>query len=125
MMESESIRQPALLAVSKAETSAQSHSPIPSAALAMPALSPAFLSQADSIDELSLELSHPAPKPATAQASLSRLLSLEGWWRARCKLPKAAVEPGQRNSSVASKNIGLSVTKHLPSVEAAFVLPMY
>ena len=71
-----------------------------------------------------MELSWPVSKPGIAQVSLLHLLSLEGWWRARCELPSAAVEPGQRNSSVASKNIGLSVAKHLPSVEAAPTLPI-
>ena len=123
MTESESIRQPALLAVSKAETSAQSHSPIPSAALAMPALSPAFLSQADSIDEPSMELSRPVSKPGIAQVSLPHLPSLEGWWRARCKPPNVVVEPKRCSGSVINRSFDSSATKHLPSAEAALALP--
>src|SRR6266550_2324504 len=124
MTESESIRQPALLAVSKAETSAQSHSPIPLAALAMPALSPAFLSQADSIDEPSMELSRPVSKPGIAQVSLPHLPSLEGWWRARCKPPNVVVEPKRCSDSVVNRSFDSSATKHLPSSEAASVLPI-
>ena len=123
MTESESKQQPELLAVSKAETSAQSHSPIPSAALAMPALSPAFLSQADSIDEPSMELSRPVSKPGIAQVSLPHLPSLEGWWRARCKPPNVVVEPKRRSDSVVNRSFDSSATKHLPSAEAALALP--
>src|SRR6266550_3590625 len=124
MTESESIRQPALLAVSKAEMSAQSHSPIPSAALAMPALLPAFLSQADSIDEPNMELSRPVSKPGIAQVSLPHLPSLEGWWRACCKPPNVVVEPKRCSGSVINRSFDSSATKHLPSSEAASVLPI-
>src|SRR6266576_6863555 len=63
MTESESIRQPALLAVNKAETSAQSHSPITSAALTPLAPLPAILSQADSFSKSSMRLDQLVLKP--------------------------------------------------------------
>src|SRR6266550_4737685 len=56
MTESESKRQPMLLAVSKIETSAYMHSPITSAALTPLAPLPAILSQADSFSESSMRL---------------------------------------------------------------------
>src|SRR6266550_42979 len=56
-------QQPEPLAVSKAETSAQSHSPIPSAALMPLTPLPAFLSQAMSINQLSLGLDWLLLKP--------------------------------------------------------------
>src|SRR6266576_2598433 len=56
-------RQPELLAVSKAETSAQSHSPIPSAALTPLAPLPAILSRAMSINQPSLGLDWLLLKP--------------------------------------------------------------
>ena len=68
-------RQPASLVVSKAEMSAHLHSPAPSVALTPLALSPVFLSQAN---------------------SLLCLLSLEEWWRARSK-PSEEVTLGGRH----------------------------
>ena len=56
-------RQPELLAVSKAETSAQSHSPIPSAAFTPLTPLPAFLSRAMSINQPSLGLDWLLLKP--------------------------------------------------------------
>ncbi len=56
-------QQPEPLAVSKAETSAQSHSPIPSVALTPLTPLPAFLSQAMSINQLSLGLDWLLLKP--------------------------------------------------------------
>src|SRR6266550_7513020 len=56
-------QQPEPLAVSKAETSAQSHSPIPSAALTPLTPLPAFLSQAMSINQPSLGLDWLLLKP--------------------------------------------------------------
>ncbi|KAF8328768.1 hypothetical protein F5887DRAFT_1186105 [Amanita rubescens] len=56
-------RQPELLVVSKTETSARLHSPIPSTALTPFALSPAILSQADSLSESSMRLDQLVLKP--------------------------------------------------------------
>src|SRR6266576_3387702 len=63
MTESESKRQPTLLAVSKIETSAYLHSPITSAALTPLAPLPAILSQADSFSESSMRLDQLVLKP--------------------------------------------------------------
>src|SRR6266550_5573232 len=63
MTESESKRQPTLLAVSKIETSAYMHSPITSAALTLLAPLPAILSQADSFSESSMRLDQLVLKP--------------------------------------------------------------
>lgn len=56
-------RQPASLVVSKSETSARLHSPIPSTALTPSALVPAIPSQADSVSELGLVLVRLVLKP--------------------------------------------------------------
>src|SRR6266550_5555083 len=63
MTESESKRQPTLLAVSKIETSAYLHSPITSVALTPLAPLPAILSQADSFSKSSMRLDQLVLKP--------------------------------------------------------------
>jgi len=65
----------------------------------------------------------PVSKHDSAQVSLPCIMSLEGWWRVRCKPPNIAVEPERRNSNVVSKTIDSSATKHLPPAKAAFGLP--
>src|SRR6266550_3756586 len=139
-------RRPELLVVSKIETSAYLHSPITSAALTPLTPLPAFLSQAMSINQPSLGLDWlllnpppsvvrhspkhqvarrpPIPKPGRPWAYPRRSQNVECGWRARCKPPSVVVTTKRRSDCVVSIIINLSASEHLPSSEAAFVLPI-
>ena len=67
----------------------------------------------------------PISKPDHAQADPTpRSSSLDRWWRGRRKPPNATVTPIRRSHRVVNINDEPSATKHLPSAEAAFVLPI-
>src|SRR6266576_2589949 len=66
----------------------------------------------------------PIPKPGRPWAYPRRSQNVECWWRARCKPPSVAVTTNQRRDCVVSMIINLSASEHLPSSEAAFVLPI-
>src|SRR6266576_1592401 len=151
-------------AVSKREASAYPHSHITSAALTLPVILPAFLSQANSINQPSSGLDWlllkppdgvgfewclhdtvslnplpsvvrhspkhqvarrpPIPKPGRPWAYPRRSQNVECWWRARCKPPSVAVTTKRRSDCIVSMIINLSASEHLPSSEAASVLPI-
>src|SRR6266566_2867832 len=142
-------RQLELLAVSKAETSAQSHSPIPSAALTPLAPLPAFLSQAMSINQPSLGLDwlllkppdgarierclhdtvNSKPFPSVEQHSPEPLVvvippvpkpvSTRAY---SCCIQNATVAAKRRIVDVVSTNVDVGATKHLLLTKAAFAL---
>ena len=93
------------------------HSPVSSVALTPLALLPAFLSQASSVVEPSLEFDRPVSKPGVTQASLSCRLNVECWWRARCKPPNAAMVDQRGRPVTVSASVILSATQHPPEHE--------
>ena len=66
----------------------------------------------------------PIPKPGRPWAYPRRSQNVECWWRARCKPPSVAVTTKRRSDCVVSMIINLSASEHLPSTEAASVLPI-
>ena len=66
----------------------------------------------------------PTPKPVPPRANPCHVLSVDRWWRARCKPPNTAVAPKRRNHGVVNIYNKLSAVKHLPVTEAVFVLPI-
>jgi hypothetical protein len=86
------------------------------------------LTHASSVEQHSPEIEGSAPypvlRPGITQTSLSRLPSLEEWWRARCKPPDVMAEPEQRNNSLVSNNGGSSATKRSPLTEAVYTPPI-
>lgn len=92
------------LAVSKTAMSADLRSPIPSEALTPSAPLPPALSQASSVVEPSQEFNGPVPKPGITQVYLLHLLSLEGQWWTRYKLPDNAVSAKRHGNSIVNTN---------------------
>src|SRR6266576_5773795 len=66
----------------------------------------------------------PIPKPGRPWAYSCLNQNVEHWWRTRYKPPNTAVTTRRHNNNVVNKNLDSSATKHLPSTEAASVLPI-
>ena len=66
----------------------------------------------------------PIPKPVSPRAYSCLNQNVERWWRTRYKPPNTAVTTRRHNNNVVNKNLDSSATKHLPSTEAASVLPI-
>ena len=80
------------------------------------------------VERCSPETEHSAPCPVsipdTTQAFISHLLSLEGWWQARCKLSNCMDKLERCNSSIVSRSINSSTTECLPLAKATLVPPV-